>query len=314
MQIVDGYNALATSVGTPCAVGIGVFDGVHLGHQALLKTVVRLSRAEGLRAVAYTFDPHPARLFAPQRAPQLIEPVACRLERLEALGIDCAVVEPFDRAFARHSAEGFVTDILKTALAARHVVIGAGFAFGHKQRGDVDFLNAHSAAAGFVVHPLTHVESQGTTVSSTEVRRFVRAGEVALAETFLGRPFMLVGRVVQGAQRGRTLGFPTANLAASNELSPHCGVYAAWAEGSFSRAACVVNIGTNPTFEQGPAIKIEAHLLDYTGPEFYDTPMRLHLIAYLRGEQKFDGIDALKTQIQRDADTARRACAAHRGV
>lgn len=306
MQIVDGYTALAPTDARPSAVGIGVFDGLHLGHQALLKQVVSLARAEGLRAVAYTFAPHPARLFAPERAPQLIEPIYVRLERLAALGFDCAVVQAFDKAFASHTAQGFVTDILERALCARHVVVGAGFAFGHKQQGNVAVLRALGPAAGFLTHPVAHVKAGGVEVSSTKVRGFIRAGNAAQAAVFLGRPFMLLGGVVQGAHRGTQIGIPTANLAADNELRPQAGVYAGAAEGTFGREPCVVNIGTNPTFESGDAVKIEAHLFDYKGPAFYDTSMRLHLHAYIRGERRFDGVAALKAQIQQDIHIAKR--------
>lgn len=304
MQIVDGYKALAATTPSPCAVGIGVFDGVHLGHQALIERVVTLARENGLKAVAYTFAPHPARLFAPQRAPQLIEPVACRLERLAALGIDCAIVESFDRQFANHSPTAFVTTILQNALAAQHVVVGAGFSFGHKQQGDVALLHELGLASGFTVHPVTHVEAAGSHISSTQIRACISAGDIARATEFLGRPFMLEGRVVQGAHRGALFGLPTANLAAENELRPKPGVYAAWAQGEFGRQPSVVNIGTNPTFEVGDALKIEAHLLGYQGADFYNTRMRLHVLGYIRPERRFSGIESLKTQVQRDIVTA----------
>lgn len=305
MQTVDGYAALDWTCAHPSAVGIGVFDGLHLGHQALIRRVVDLARAHGLRPVAYTFAPHPARLFAPERAPALIEPIACRLERLEALGIDCTVIEPFNQAFASHSAHAFVHEILHRALAAKHVVVGAGFAFGHKQMGRVALLHQLGPALGFQTHPVTHIETDGGEVSSTRIRGLVRTGDIAGATRLLARPFMLVGRVVKGAQRGSQLGFPTANLAADNELRPKAGVYGAWAQGAFGQARCVVNIGTNPTFESGDVLKIEAHLLEHSGPSFYDTPMRLHLTTRLRDERRFDGIDALKTQIARDIAQAR---------
>lgn len=305
MQIVDGYKALAATDAQPSAVGIGVFDGLHLGHQALIKHVVALARQHELRAVAYTFAPHPARLFAPERAPQLIEPVHCRLERLAALGIDCTVVEPFDKAFASHSAQDFVTDILHKALAAKHVVVGAGFAFGRKQQGNVALLRALGPEAGFAVHPVDHVEALGIEVSSTRIRQCIRVGDATQAALLLGRSLMLVGHIVQGAHRGTQIGVPTANLAADNELALMPGVYAAWAEGVFGRQACVVNIGTNPTFESGTAIKIEAHLFDYTGPSFYDTHMRLHVLVRIRAERRFDSVAELKAQIQKDIDSAK---------
>lgn len=308
MHIIDGFRRLSGTDFLPCAVGIGVFDGVHQGHRALISQVVALARSQNLQAVAYTFDPHPARLFAADRAPKLIEPLACRLERLAALGIEVAIVEPFDAAFAAHTADAFCQRILVDTLSARHVVVGAGFAFGRKQQGSVAFLQAAGAKASFDTHPVSHVQALGHDVSSTQVRACIAGGDVAQARVLLGRPYMLVGRVVRGAHRGGTqLGIPTANLSADNELPPKPGVYRGFAQGVFGREPCVINIGTNPTFETGDAVKIEAHLFAYTGPAFYDTPLRLHLEAPLRPERRFDGIAALKAQIAQDIAQARKA-------
>jgi riboflavin kinase/FMN adenylyltransferase len=307
MRVVSGYRRLAANTApSPSAIGIGIFDGVHQGHRALLRQVVDLASAEGLVPTAYTFDPHPATLFRPELAPQMIEPLAVRLERLAALGIACTVVEPFDRTFAATTADAYVETILDAALGARHVVVGRGFVFGHQQRGNVALLQAMGVKHGFKAHPVDHVRFEGIEVSSTKVRALVQAGQVAGAHVLLTRPFMLTGTVVSGDRRGGSqLGFPTANMRPDNVLLPALGVYAAQAEGQFGTQAAVVNVGYNPTFGEGTQLKIEAHLPDYAGPDFYDTTFRLHFIDRIRDEMRFDGLEALMAQIQADIGAAR---------
>jgi riboflavin kinase/FMN adenylyltransferase len=307
MEVISGYRAL-TRLGArrPAAVGIGVFDGVHRGHRALLQQVLDLAGADNLTAVAYTFDPHPAQLFRPERPVALIEPLAVRLDRLQALGVQCTIVEPFDCNLAAQSAEEYIQQALVDALQARHVVVGAGFVFGRGAAGDVAMLRAHAATSGFVAHPVPHVCLEGLPISSTRIRAAVQQGELAEAALFLGRPFALAGHVVSGARRGGSqLGFPTANLQTQNILLPATGVYAAVADGAFGRHKAIVNIGYNPTFGAAGPLKIEAHLPDYKGGEFYGTQLTLHFVTRLRAERRFDGVDALVTQIKADVADAR---------
>lgn len=299
MRIFAGFRDIGSKEGDS-AIGIGIFDGVHRGHQALLKKVAELARADRLSPVAYTFHPHPAQVLNHQLAPKLIEPVQSRLRRFEALGIAEAVVEPFDRKFAGMQAQDFVTEVLVKALHVRHVVVGAGFTFGSKQRGNVALLEELGRAHTFEVHAIPHVRMAGIEVSSTKVREFVTGGQMAGATLLLGRPFVLIGTVVEGARRGATLGFPTANLQAQNETIPAKGVYAAVAHGSFGRRNAVVNVGYTPTFAGNTDIKIEAHLLGYEGPSFYHSVLSLELIERLRDEQRFDGVEALRAQIAKD--------------
>lgn len=286
------------------AVAIGIFDGVHLGHQALLNRAVSLGREAGLCSLAYTFTPHPARVLNPELAPELIEPVSERLVRMEALGLEAALVQPFDRDYAKTSAEDFVMRVLVESMAAKHVVVGAGFTFGSKQRGNVALLQALGATHGFEVHPVDHVRADGIEVSSTKIREFVHTGHPYGATLLLGRHYAVFGTVEHGAHRGGTIGFPTANVRVENELHPAGGVYAGRAHVPTGVFNCVINVGNAPTFGAGNSVKVEAHLLDYPGTSLYDQRIRLDIQERLRDEQRFDGIDALKAQIGQDVERA----------
>jgi len=285
------------------AVAIGIFDGVHRGHQVLLGKVKELAAEHDLESIAYTFDPHPAVLLVPTRAPRLIEPIATRLERFEALHVDAALIERFSVAFAATPPEEFVDRILLHDLRARHVVVGAGFTFGAGGKGTTELLRARATAAGAVIHVVEPVIIDGERVSSTRIRTAVSDGDVRAAATLLGRPFALYGLVMRGARRGQALGFGTANLAPENELRPKNGVYACRVTGRIGSFQSVVNVGTTPTFGAG-GLKIEAHLLDFDGHELYGTALAIEFLARLRDEQKFADVAALKAQIQRDIETA----------
>lgn len=301
------------------AVALGIFDGVHRGHAQLLQRCVTLARAGGRRAVALTFAPHPAEVLRPGAAPASIEPLAARLEHFAAAGIDEAVVLTFDPALAALPAASFVDGVLADALQARDVVVGYDFAFGRGQRGSAALLRSMgergAGAQGhkFHVHQLEAVEVGDIVASSTAVRARVATGDVRGAQALLGRPYCLHGEVTRGLQRGRTLGFPTANLAPAAGLVPGSGIYAVWATGAFGRRMAAVSVGVNPTFAPLAAATVEAYLLDYDGPEFYGTPMRLQFVARLRGEAKFADVDALVAQMRRDCAEARRLLASSQG-
>jgi riboflavin kinase/FMN adenylyltransferase len=304
MRIYAGYKDLGEFEGAT-AVGIGIFDGVHRGHQALLRRTVELGQGLAGGSVAYTFHPHPAAVLNPTLAPQLIEPVQQRLRRFEGLGLDAAVIEPFDRNFASMAAVSFVRDVLVGFLKARHIIVGAGFTFGSRQQGNVALLRQLGQELGFEVHPVAHVRVGGIEASSTKVREFVHTGQLSGATLLLGRPFCLVGQVIEGAHRGTGLGFPTANLRAANEITPARGVYAAIAQGPFGKQPAVTNIGYTPTFGSNVDLKIEAYLIDYRGPSFYGANITLELTDRLRDEQRFETVDALKAQIAADVAQAR---------
>jgi riboflavin kinase/FMN adenylyltransferase len=314
LQVLKGRSDLAAAspLRAP-AVAIGNFDGVHLGHRAIFQTATQAARARGAPSAVLTFDPHPARVLAPHLAPLLITPTWRKLELIEAAGIDTTLVLTFDRALAATPPEAFVKDVLVDGLHARQVVVGHDFTFGKGRAGTVEVLRQLGTAHGFEVLKLEALSQGGVVASSTQVRQAVSSGDVARARQLLGRPYELWGEVVHGEERGRALGFPTANLAVENELWPGEGVYAAVASirtgpraGYLGPAA--VNIGTNPTFtadRQGVQRRsTEAFLLDFQG-EIYGERMMLGLIERLRGEQRFPSVEALVAQIERDVARVR---------
>lgn len=310
MIVVRGRQNLAAALGhraARTAVAIGNFDGVHRGHQALCETARRLATSTGGEVVALTFDPHPARVLAPSLAPPLILSLERRAELLGQAGVDVVVVEPFTRAFAAMEAEAFATDVLAGDLRAAHVVVGYDFSFGKGRRGDASMLEVMGARAGFGVSVVRRVSIHGLTCSSTKVREFALEGRVEGAEVLLGRPFELTGEVTRGAGRGRTIGFPTANLRPEGELIPKGGIYATRAhllsEGGGSWP-CALSIGTNPTFIEAGAQVVEAYLIGFDG-DLYGRRLRLEFVQRLRDEQRFDSVEALVAQIREDVACTR---------
>jgi riboflavin kinase / FMN adenylyltransferase len=286
----------------------GNHDGVHLGHRALLSAARAAADRAHLRAVALTFDPHPARVLAPDRAPPLLTTIARRRELLTAFGADDVRVVAFDRAFAGQSPEQFVESVLVRDLGARGVVVGPDFHFGKGREGDRTRLEALGRAHGFEVHTIAPTVLDGEVVSSTLVREALKQGDVARAQRLLGRPHDVDGTVVRGDQRGRSIGVPTANLDCDPILLPADGVYAVVGR-ALSDARLlfgVANLGVRPTFAAGRSV--EAHFFDFEG-DLYDGRLRLAFVERIRSERKFDGIGALKAQIAHDSDEARAALA-----
>ena len=276
----------------PRRVAIGTFDGVHLGHQAVI----------GGADTVLTFDPHPLEVLHPAALPKLIMPFAVKRDVIEGLGVDELVVIPFDRDFATVTAEQFVEDVLVGKLAAERVSVGENFRFGARAQGDAEMLAEHDEFETRVV-PL--VEVDGETVSSTRVRALIAAGEMDAARRCLGAPFMVEGTVVSGDQRGRELGFPTANLVPDDRLAiPGHGVYAAFANG----VPAAVNVGVRPTFETGRGVLIEAYLIDHE-EDLYDATLRVAFVERLRGEKRFAGVEELIAQMRIDVEDAKRVCA-----
>lgn len=295
------------------AVTIGAYDGVHLGHRAVIAEVRRRAEASGLASAVVTFDRHPAMVVRPESAPLLLTDLDQKLELLEETGADYTLVVHFDEARAAESAEHFVEEVIVGCLNAKQVVVGEDFHFGHQRRGNVELLRRVGAEAGFVVDGLALVgpagrADGGVKVSSTEIRRALRQGDLDMATTLLGRPHAVRGLVAHGDERGRELGFPTANVAVPGDiLLPADGIYAGWfvrADGVGLPAA--ISLGRRPTFyEQSHASLLEAHVLDFDG-DLYDEHVEVRFIARLRGEEKYDSIEALVAQIRRDCDDARR--------
>jgi riboflavin kinase/FMN adenylyltransferase len=288
------------------AVAIGNFDGVHLGHQTLVATAKRLAQASGNEAVVLTFDPHPARFFAPNLAPPMLVSLDRRLELLAQAGADAVVVEPFTSDFAALSADSFLADVLRANLGTHHVVVGWDFSFGARRQGNAALLESAGARLGMGVTIVPPVMVDGLVCSSTKIREFVLEGRVEGAALLLGRPYETTGRVVHGLHRGRSLGFPTANLESETDLVPKPGVYAAWAvsaDGSLShRMRAAVSIGTNPTFPaegRSPAVTVEAHLLDFDG-DIYGARLRLEFASRVREQRSFPSVEHLVAEIRRD--------------
>ena len=283
-------------------VAIGNFDGVHAGHRAVLAELFALGRALGAPSCVLTFDPAPTALLAPARHQPRISTLEDRVRLLHAAGVEAVVVEPFTRAFAARSAEDFATGLLGRNLRVRGLVVGHDFRFGAGRAGDVAGLRAWLPACE--IREVSAFLADGSPVSSSRVRKLVASGEVEAAARLLGRPHRLGGPVVTGDQRGRTIGFPTANVANVVELLPAFGVYAVRVEVEGVTRPGVANIGMRPTFN-GTELRVEVHLLDWSG-DLYGRTLDVDLVARVRGEQRFDGIDALVSQIRRDVEVARR--------
>ena len=288
----------------PASVAVGNFDGVHRGHQALVAAAVARSRATGGAAVVLTFDPHPARVLRPQEAPAALTTLAQKEELVAALGIDRLVVVEFDTRLAALSPEAFAREVLQQALGARHVVVGESFRFGRGREGDPRRLEALGASLGFAVEVVPPLLEGGRAISSSRVREALESGDVGEARTLLGRDYFVDGEVVRGDGRGRTIGVPTANLAPEEQILPANGVYAARCRtGAGAWHAAAVNVGERPTFGGG-RVRLEAHLLDFEG-DLYGAQLRVAFHERLRGEQRFDGKDALVAQIRRDIEAVR---------
>jgi riboflavin kinase/FMN adenylyltransferase len=306
MQRWRGYESVPSGWGRS-VVTIGVFDGVHRGHQATIGHAVTRARELGVRSVVVTFDPHPAEVVRPGSHPAVLTEPARKAELIEALGVDVLCVVPFTPEFSRLPAEVFVHDILVEHLHAALVVVGENFRFGHRAAGDVALLERLGRTFGFAVEGGPLVADDGTVFSSTYIRSCVDAGDVAAAAAALGRPHRVEGVVVRGDQRGRELGFPTANLLCHRYAAvPADGVYAAWLvrRGRQERLAAAVSVGTNPTFS-GRERRVEAYALDFSG-DLYGERLALDFVAHLRGQVRYDSIEPLIAQIAQDVERTRR--------
>ena len=288
---------------------IGAYDGVHLGHRAVIAEVRRLAEARGVASAVVTFDRHPAQVVRPESAPKLLTDLTQKLELLASTGVDITMVVPFNSDRASESAEEFVEDILVQRLGAVGVVVGEDFHFGKARRGNVAFLREMGGKSGFDVLglALVGVEQTNEKVSSTAVRSLLRAGDIEQANRLLGRDHEVRGMVESGDRRGRELGFPTANVSVPLEIClPADGIYAAWyerADGSVRPAA--VSLGRRPTFyEAQERSLLEAHLIDFAG-DLYGEEARVRFVRRLRGEERFESVDALVAQMKRDVAEAR---------
>lgn len=288
----------------PTVLTLGVFDGLHLGHQRIMQTVVE--RAKVVRAVptAITFDPHPRVVLHPESAPPLLQTLDQRLANLEFLGIEQAIVVKFDAEFAAQPAEDFLSNIVHDRLQAREVYLGQGFAFGRDRGGNIDLLRSTGEKLGFVADEVDEVRLRGRRVSSSAIRQLLANGRINLARRMLGRPYGVEGVVIRGNRRGHTIGFPTANLKPHNRVIPRYGVYATATliDGIWRKS--ITNIGVRPTFESDADPSIESYIFDFDG-DLYGAVLRVRFLHRIRDERKFSGIDELKAQIERDTTRAR---------
>ena len=288
------------------SLAIGVFDGVHLGHQQIIRQTLSDARQHGAVALIVTFDKHPNAIVAPDRVPPLIYSRPQKLRAIQSLGAEALLEIPFDHAFSQQSGEQFIRRLTLDLLRVQSVCVGADFVFGHRRSGNVALLKTLGAELGFQVHGLAQLALDGQTVSSTRIREAIAAGDFDAASQMLGRAYSLAGEVIRGEQLGQKLGFPTANLATPGLLLPPTGVYAAQASVGQQSHRAVLNIGRRPTVQNpSPAPRVEVHLLDFAG-ELYGMELEITFTSKLRDEQKFASLDELKAQIARDVAEARK--------
>ena len=284
------------------ALTVGNFDGLHLGHQELLRGVVDRARQAGLLAVAVTFDPHPTKLIRPAEAPPLIATLAQRLRGIEQLGVDAALVLRFDRAFSELSPENFLRTLLVDTLQMQLIRVGENFRFGYRHAGNVSLLQKLGMHYGFEVELVPPVIVRGEVVSSSAIRSAIQEGNVGRAMRLLGRPFALTGQIQIGTGQGHKLLVPTLNLVPEQEVLPKVGVYATDTIVGGRIYHSATNVGYRPTLE-GSHLTIESHLFDFSG-EITSGALEVHFWKRLRDEKKFPSVAALRAQIQRDLDTA----------
>lgn len=291
----------------PLFLAIGVFDGVHRGHQAVIRRALDAARFAGGTAVVVTFDPHPVRVLRPGQAPRLLTSTAHKLRLIRDLGVMHQLVIPFDLGFAATPPEDFIRALAAAAQPLREICVGFEWSFGKGRAGNLALLDRLGAELGFDEVGVPAVEMEGEIISSTLIRHAVETGELARAARLLGREFTILGTVVEGDRLGRKLGFPTANLSAHNEQFPPNGVYAVEAKRGDQMLPGVANIGVRPTVKNvGGERLLEVHLFDFQ-EEIYGEDLEITFRKFLRPEQKFAGIEELRAQIQKDAEQARAA-------
>jgi riboflavin kinase/FMN adenylyltransferase len=303
MNIIHAAKELKTK-GKKVCLAIGFFDGVHLGHQQILRQTIADAHKHDSIALALTFDKHPNVIVAPTKAPPLIYSLPQKLRAIASMGIAHTLLISFDKAFSQQSGEEFIRCLARDFVKIHSICVGAEFVFGHKRSGNVALLKELGAELNFQVHGLSAVSLDGETVSSTRIREAIRAGNFDDASQMLGRPYAICGKVVTGDKLGRRLGFPTANLDVAGLLLPPNGVYAALTrcKGKLYRVA--LNIGMRPTVAAGPQLRVEGHLLDFKG-DLYGAELEMEMGEKLRDEKKFGSPEELKEQIGRDVAMVR---------
>lgn len=301
MKIFHGIDH--AEIERPTVLTLGVFDGLHLGHQAIVRTVVERALLIDATPTLITFDPHPRQVLKPDTAPPLLQTFNQKMEGLRLLGIQQVIVLEFNQKLAALSAEEFVERFIVSGLRAREVYLGKGFAFGNRRRGNIELLQTLSRRLEFLAAEVPEVQLRGRRISSTMVRMLLKAGRVNVARRMLGRPYGIEGTITRGHGIGRQLLYPTANLELQNRVLPADGVYVTLTLVGGVWWRSVTNIGKRPTFGGEPESKVETHLLDFD-EDLYGKTVRVRILHRLRGEKKFSGVDELRAQITRDRDRA----------
>ena len=296
----------------PTVLTLGVFDGLHLGHQKIMEIVIRRAKAVGAVPTAITFDPHPRAVLYPENSPPLLQTLDQRLANFEVLGIEQAIIIRFNEKFAGQDAEKFLREIVHERLQAKEVYLGNGFAFGKNRGGNIELLRKMSDELGFYADEVAEVKLRNQRISSSKIRELLKDGKINLARRMLGRPYGVEGVIIRGDRRGHTIGFPTANLKPKNRVIPKYGVYATATliDGVWKKS--ITNVGVRPTFEGEKEPSIETYIFDFDG-DLYGDVLRVRFLHRIRDERKFDGIDELKTQIEKDTKTAQNYFS-HEGV
>ena len=305
MQLIHSAADLDRG-GRKVSVGIGMFDGVHLGHQQVLKQALADARQHNGLSLAITFDRHPSTVLNPAKAPQLIYSLPQKLREIGAVGIDAILLIPFTREFSQKPGERFVRELTAELGNVYSICVGSTFTFGHKRSGNVDLLKSLGAELKFQVHGLAAVSLAGQIVSSTRIRERIAAGDLNAASQMLGRAYSISGKVTHGDKLGGKLGTPTANIDVTGLITPPNGVYAVQARVGNTLHPAVANLGYRPTVkEASPALRFEVHLLDFSG-DLYEQELEISFAEFIRGEERFESLDQLKAQMNRDKETARR--------
>jgi riboflavin kinase / FMN adenylyltransferase len=301
MRLFHGTDNAA--IHRPTVLTLGVFDGLHLGHQLIMRTVVERAHAVGAVPTVITFDPHPRAVLHPESSPPLLQTLDQKVEAFGVLGIQQTIVIRFTEEFSLMPAQTFLRDTVKERLQAKEVYLGRGFAFGHNREGNIELLRRVSQELGFVADEVPEVRFRGQRVSSSRMRQLLAEGKVNLARRMLGRPYGVEGRVERGAERGHELGFPTANLHPQNRVIPKNGVYVTGTliEGIWRRS--VTNVGVRPTFGTEAEPSVETFVINWSG-DLYGDVVRIRFLYRLRDEKRFGSVEELKTQIRRDVRRA----------
>ena len=287
----------------PTVLTLGVFDGLHLGHQKIMETVVRRANAINAVPTVITFDPHPRAVLYPENSPPLLQTLDQRLANFEVLGIEQAIIIRFNNKFANQDAPKFLREIIHERLHTKEIYLGHGFAFGKNRGGNIELLRKMSQELRFHADEVSEVTLRGQRISSSKIRQLLKDGKVNLARRMLGRPYGVEGVIIRGDRRGHTIGFPTANLKPKNRVIPKYGVYATATliDGTWKKS--ITNVGVRPTFEGNKEPSIETYIFGFDG-DLYGDVLRVRFLYRIRDERKFAGIAELKNQIEKDTRTA----------